>query len=113
MTATEPARRPSWVVSGLPNPAFTVGWFHPMVYVAAELAEWLTSDELAAVLAHERAHLGRRDPLRLSVLRFLGRTLFWLPALHRTETASGHRFPKTYGYDQIVAIVASTEEVAP
>ena len=71
------------VVSGLPNPAFTVGWFRPMIYVAAELAEWLTPDELAAVLAHERAHLVRRDPLRLSVLRFLGRTLFWLPALHR------------------------------
>lgn len=71
------------VVSGLPNPAFTVGWFRPMVYVAAELIEWLTPDELAAVLAHERVHLARRDPLRLSVLRFLGRTLFWLPALHR------------------------------
>jgi Zn-dependent protease with chaperone function len=71
------------IVSGLPNPAFTVGWFRPAVYVAAELVEWLTPDELAAVLAHERAHLARRDPLRLSVLRFLGRTLFWLPALHR------------------------------
>ena len=71
------------VVSGLPNPAFTVGWFRPTVYVAGELIEWLTPDELVAVLAHERAHLVRRDPLRLSVLRFLGRTLFWLPALHR------------------------------
>lgn len=71
------------VVSGLPNPAFTVGWLFPVVYVAAELAEWLSPDELAVVLAHERAHVVRRDPLRLSVLRFLGRTLFWLPALHR------------------------------
>lgn len=71
------------VVSGLPNPAFTIGWFRPLVYVAAELAEWLAPDELAAVLTHERAHLVRRDPLRLSVLRFLGRMLFWLPALHR------------------------------
>ncbi len=71
------------VVSGLPNPAFTVGWFHPVVYVAAELAEWLSAEELSAVLAHERAHLVRRDPLRLSVLRFLGHMLFWLPALQR------------------------------
>ena len=71
------------VVSGLPNPAFTVGWIRPTVYVAAEAAEWLTPDELAAVIAHECAHLVRRDPLRLSILRFLGRTLFWLPALHR------------------------------
>lgn len=71
------------VVSGLPNPAFTVGWLHPVVYVAAELAEWLSTEELSAVLAHERAHLVRRDPLRLSVFRFLGHMLFWLPALER------------------------------
>lgn len=71
------------VVSGLPNPAFTVGWIRPRVYAAAELAEWLSPEELAAVLAHERAHAARRDPLRLSVLRFLGHVLFWIPALQR------------------------------
>ncbi len=71
------------VVSGLPNPAFTVGWRRPMVYVASELVEWLSPEEISAVLAHERAHLVRRDPLRLSVLRFLGHMLFWLPALQR------------------------------
>lgn len=71
------------VVSGLPNPAFTIGWVRPVIYAAAELPEWLTPEELAAVLAHERAHIIKRDPLRLSALRFLGRVLFWLPALHR------------------------------
>jgi hypothetical protein len=34
-------------------------------------------------MAHEAAHVRRRDPLRLSALRFLGRTLFWIPALRR------------------------------
>lgn len=77
----EPARLR--IVSGLPNPAFTVGWLRPRVYVAAELVEWLSLGELAAVLAHERAHVARHDPLRLSVLRFLGHVLFWIPALHR------------------------------
>lgn len=71
------------VVPGLPNPAFTIGWIRPVVYAAAEVVEWLTPDELAAVLAHERAHVEKRDPLRLSALRFLGRMLFWLPALQR------------------------------
>jgi Zn-dependent protease with chaperone function len=71
------------VVRGLPNPAFTVGWFRPVVYVARELADRLTFRELVAVLAHERAHVERRDPLRLSAVRFLARTLFWLPALGR------------------------------
>lgn len=71
------------VVAGLPNPAFTAGFVKPSVYVAAELAERLTAPQLAAVLAHEGAHVARRDPLRLSLLRFLACTLFWLPALRR------------------------------
>jgi Zn-dependent protease with chaperone function len=71
------------VVLGLPTPAFTAGWLRPRIYVAAELEERLSEDELAAVLAHEAAHATRRDPLRLSLLRFLGCTLFWIPALRR------------------------------
>lgn len=71
------------VVVGLPNPAFTVGWFTPRVYIAAELADTLTGPQLTAVLAHERAHVTRRDPLRLSALRFLACTLFYLPAMRR------------------------------
>jgi Zn-dependent protease with chaperone function len=71
------------VVRGLPNPAFTAGWLRPRVYVAQALAERLSTDELRAVLAHEGAHVARRDPLRLSLLRFLALTLFWLPALRR------------------------------
>ena len=72
------------VVVGLPTPAFTTGWLAPLVYVARELADGpraLTADELVAVLAHEAAHVRRRDPLRFSVLRAMARTLFWMPAL--------------------------------
>ena len=71
------------VVYGLPNPAFTAGWLRPRVYVARELADRLSAAELTAVLAHEGAHVVRRDPLRLSLLRVFGRTLFWIPALAR------------------------------
>jgi Zn-dependent protease with chaperone function len=71
------------VVPGLPNPAFTAGLLRPLVYVSAELAEWLSDAELRAVLAHEGAHVARRDPLRLSVLRFFACMLFWIPALRR------------------------------
>lgn len=71
------------VVAGLPMPAFTAGWIRPRIYVAAELPQRLTDDELVCVLAHEGAHAVRRDPLRLSLLRFLGNTLFYLPALRR------------------------------
>ena len=71
------------VVDGLPNPAFTAGWVGPHIYVASELPATLSDAELSAVLAHEHAHVRRRDPARLSVLRFVGCALFWLPALRR------------------------------
>ena len=71
------------VVRGLPNPAFTIGWVTPRIYVAAELPRELTESELRAVLAHEGAHVQRRDPLRLGVLRFLAHMVFWIPALRR------------------------------
>jgi Zn-dependent protease with chaperone function len=71
------------VLEGLPTPAFTVGWLRPRVYVSPEIESALTADELAAVLAHEAEHVRRRDPLRLSLLRFVSHTLFWLPALRR------------------------------
>ena len=69
------------VVAGLPNPAFTVGAFSPRIYVASNLGDRLSREELAMVLSHERAHVRRRDPLRLSVYRFLSCTFFWIPAL--------------------------------
>jgi Zn-dependent protease with chaperone function len=73
------------VVVGLPMPAFTAGrWLRPHVYVAEELLSGehaLTSDEVVAVLAHEAAHLHRRDPMRFLLLRVLARALFWVPAL--------------------------------
>lgn len=71
------------VLTGLPNPAFTSGFLWPRIFIAADLHEYLTHQQLVAVIAHERAHLVRRDPLRLFLLRGLAATLFWLPALRR------------------------------
>ncbi|HEU0299723.1 MAG TPA: M56 family metallopeptidase [Longimicrobium sp.] len=71
------------VVRGLPSPAFTVGWLRPRIYADRSLSERLQPKELEALLAHEGAHLDRRDPLRLSLLRFFALVLFWLPALRR------------------------------
>jgi Zn-dependent protease with chaperone function len=71
------------IVGGLPNPAFTVGWLKPRVYLASTLALRLSPDELSAVLAHEGAHVANRDPLRLSAYRFLACVFFWIPAFRR------------------------------
>lgn len=72
-----------YVVDGLPNPAFTVGLMFPRVYVASRLEVLLSQAEMEAVIAHEAAHVKRRDPLRVSACRVLSLTLFWLPALRR------------------------------
>ena len=71
------------VISGLPNPAFTAGWLRPRIYVARALAASVSQAELVAILAHEYSHVRHRDPARLSLLRFVGLALFWLPALRR------------------------------
>lgn len=65
------------------NPAFTFGGVRPKVCISRALEASLSDEELRCVLAHEACHVRRRDPLRLSVLRFLGLTLFWIPALRR------------------------------
>jgi Zn-dependent protease with chaperone function len=77
------------IVRGLPTPAFTVGWVRPRIYAAESLPDRLSADELQALIAHEGAHVARRDPLRLSLLRFLALTLFWLPALRRLADDMG------------------------
>ncbi|MDO8501987.1 MAG: M56 family metallopeptidase [Gemmatimonadaceae bacterium] len=69
------------IVAGLPNPAFTAGALAPRIYVASNLGARLSADELALVFAHEAAHVRRRDPLRLSIYRFLSCMFFWIPAL--------------------------------
>jgi Zn-dependent protease with chaperone function len=46
-----------------------VGWFHPRVVIARSVLAIFDRQELAAVLAHERAHHERRDP--------------WVALLHR------------------------------
>lgn len=71
------------VVDGLPNPAFTAGWWRPRIFLAAQLEYLLTEEELTAVMLHESAHAASRDPLKLSIMRFLASALFYIPALRR------------------------------
>lgn len=63
--------------------AFCAGLVRPRVYVSTGALVALGDEELRAVLAHERHHQRRRDPLRLLVARALGDALFFLPVLRR------------------------------
>jgi len=57
----------------------TVGWLHPAVILPADWREW-PQGKLQAVLAHEREHARRRDPLT-QWLGMLNRALFWFHPL--------------------------------
>jgi Zn-dependent protease with chaperone function len=61
--------------------AFCAGLIRPRVYVSTGALALLDDSGLDAVLAHERHHVARRDPLRLAAGRVLARALFLLPGL--------------------------------
>ena len=63
--------------------AFCIGLARPRIYVSTAAVAALSESELAAVIAHERHHARRRDPLRLLIARSIGEGLFWLPVLRR------------------------------
>jgi Zn-dependent protease with chaperone function len=63
--------------------AFCAGLLRPHVYVSRGALEMLGASELSAVLAHERQHAARHDPLRLACTRVLADALFFVPPLRR------------------------------
>jgi hypothetical protein len=65
--------------------AFCAGYVRPRIYLSHGLLEELSPEELRAVVAHEREHLRRRDPLRRLVARALADALFFVPLLRRSS----------------------------
>ncbi len=61
--------------------AFCAGLLRPRVYVSAGAVALLDEAAVDAVLAHERHHARRRDPLRFAAGRVLAHALFFLPEL--------------------------------
>lgn len=67
-----------------PHPdAFVAGLLIPRVYITTAALALLDHRAAAAVLAHERHHAARRDPLRQAAARVLTTALFFLPSLKR------------------------------
>jgi Zn-dependent protease with chaperone function len=65
-----------------PEPlAFCLGFIRPRVYVSTGAVALLDGPALAAVLAHERHHAARRDPVRFAAARVLAETLFYIPGV--------------------------------
>lgn len=59
-------------VAGSPRLCHAVGWWRPRVLVSESLRRLVAPGELGAALAHEHAHLRRRDPLAILILRGVG-----------------------------------------
>lgn len=66
---------------GLTEPAACCyGFVRPHIAITAGLVAKLDDEELVAVLAHERYHLRRRDPMRYLLLHALTAAAFMFPA---------------------------------
>ncbi len=64
----------------------TVGLLHPRIVVSPRLADILDAAAMRAALAHERAHLQHRDPLRIWLAQFVTDLQWpWGPAQRRFE----------------------------
>lgn len=73
-----PSRRPH---------AFTLGFLRPRIVLSDGLLELLDDAELRCVLAHERHHARRRDPLRRALVKAVCDGFWFLPPLRRTAHA--------------------------
>src|ERR1700722_7640444 len=73
----------AWVITDDEPQAFCAGLLRPRIYVSTGALDLLDGAPLAAVLAHERHHALRHDPLRLACGRALVASLFFIPALRR------------------------------
>ena len=71
----------AWVLAEEQPRAFCAGLIRPRVYVSSGAVALLDERALHAVLAHERHHASRRDPLRLATGRVIARALFFVPGL--------------------------------
>ena len=76
------AGTPTTVFDSARPQAFCAGFLRPRIYLSSAATQ-LPSAHLRAIVAHERHHLRRRDPLRLLVARALSQALFFLPVLRR------------------------------
>lgn len=73
----------AWLIEDDRPLAFCAGLLRPRVYVSTAAIGLLHPPALGAVLAHERQHARRHDPLRLVCCRILVAALFFIPRVSR------------------------------
>ena len=73
---------------------FTCGTFRPVLAISPMLLTELPEDELEAVLAHEVAHLVRRDQIVSWIVSLLSTLMFYNPFLYPLLKKIGHEREK-------------------
>jgi hypothetical protein len=99
----------AWLAPSLRVPV-TAGLVAPAILLPADAPSW-SAAKLAAVLAHERAHVGRRDPL----WRFIGRAavaLCWFHPLAWLAASSIERIAEETADREAVAATGDRHEYA-
>lgn len=82
-----------------PRPFSFCFWFRrPRICLSTALVRRLDTDELRAVLLHERYHLRHRDPLRVVVARYFAAGLYVVPVVD--ELASFYALQKEIAADE-------------
>ncbi len=90
--------------------AFCAGLLRPRTYLSSAALSLLDERALGAVLAHERHHAERRDPLRLATMRVVERASFFLPPL--AALARRQRSLAELSADENAVIAASGDRSA-
>lgn len=90
--------------------AFCVGLLRPAIVVSSGTIGQLAEREIEAVVAHEAAHVRRRDPLRIAALAILADALFFLPVIRRL--ADRHATLAEIGADEAAAARAGRPALA-
>jgi Zn-dependent protease with chaperone function len=89
VTHTEPGSPRLVIVRDDRLLAFCCGHLRPRIYLSTAAKELLDEAELHAVLAHERHHAYRRDPLRMLIAQGLRDAVFFIPVLGRCQLRFG------------------------
>ncbi|GIL27525.1 M56 family metallopeptidase [Actinocatenispora comari] len=86
-TGTGSAQRESLVLDHPAPAAYCLPGGTPRVVLTSGAVELFDDEELAAVLAHERAHLAERHDLVVLPFAAWSKALPWLPTVRRSRTA--------------------------
>ena len=81
------ARVPAFVVASEFPIVGVIGVVRPRLIIAESVLDACTPEELEAILAHEQAHIERRDNLWRALLMAAPDALAWLPISRRLQSA--------------------------